>query len=74
MPHGDVETFHRDGAWHNRIEGDTDVLDTHPTKVDAVAAGRDVARERKAEHIIKDENGRIAERNSYGNDPRSSKG
>ena len=22
MPAGDVETFHQDGAWHNRIEGE----------------------------------------------------
>ena len=28
-----------------------------------------MARSRKVEHIIQDQNGRIQERNSYGNDP-----
>lgn len=75
MPTGDVETFHEDDAWHNRVTGDsTTTGGPHQTKEDAVAAGRDLAKERKVEHIIKNENGQIAERNSYGNDPQDVKG
>jgi len=31
MPKGDVETYHQDGAWHNRVEGGQ-VLSDHRTK------------------------------------------
>ena len=41
---------------------------------EAVEAGREEARRAKREHIIKNENGQIAERNSYGNDPRDVQG
>ncbi len=74
MPAGDVETFHQDGAWHNRIEGEKGMTGPFSTKAEAVAAGRDEARRVKREHIIKNENGQIAERNSYGHDPRDVKG
>lgn len=36
-----------------------------------MAKGRDEAQPHKVEHIIKNENGQIAERNSYGHDPRN---
>lgn len=75
MPTGDVETFHKDDAWHNRVTGEaSNTGSSYRTKTAAVEAGRDLARERKVEHIIKNENGQIAERNSYGNDPRGVKG
>lgn len=67
---GDVETYHEDEQWHNRIEGSGRVIGSYDTKDEAVAAGRDEARERQVEHLIKGMDGRISERNSYGNDPR----
>ena len=70
MPHGDVETFHRDGKCRNRIEGETVLAGEWDTKEPAVAAGRDEARARKVEHIIRNLDGTIGERNSYGHDPR----
>jgi hypothetical protein len=73
MPKGDVETYHQDGAWHNRIEGG-EVLSDHRTKTEAQAAGREYAMDRRVEHIIKNENGQIAARNSYGHDPRNIRG
>jgi hypothetical protein len=69
-----IETYHQDGQWKNRHEGSSEVLSTHSTKDEAVQAGRDAAREAGVEHIIKNLDGRIAERNSYGNDPRNVKG
>ena len=71
VPAGDVETFHEGGAWHNKIEGTDTVLGTYPVKADAVAAGRDEARSRKVEHIIRNLDGRIAERSTEGHDPRN---
>jgi hypothetical protein len=75
MPRGDIETFHQDGRWANRREA----VDDHPwgyadTKEEAVTAGREVARAERVEHIIRNLDGTIGERNSYGNDPRTVKG
>ena len=70
-----IHTASRDGAgWVNIREGSTRALDTFPTKAEAAAAGRKRARADKVEHIIHTRDGRISQRNSYGNDPRSSKG
>lgn len=73
-PNGDVETFHKEDAWHNEVTGDTGVKGSYPTKAEAVDAGRDLAQSLAVEHIIKNVNGQISERNSYGNDPRDVKG
>lgn len=44
-------------------------LATYPTKAQAEAHGRQVARQQRAEFIIKGLDGRIQARDSYGNDP-----
>lgn len=76
MPRGDVETYHhRDGKWRNRIQGEDDVLSgDYDTREAAVEAGRDEARRRKVEHIIKKVDGTIGQKNSYGSDPRDISG
>lgn len=74
MPKGDVETYWQDGEWHNRVEGTEQVLSSERTKAEAVDIGRDIARELRVEHIIKSQDGRIATRNSYGDDPRTIRG
>jgi Uncharacterized protein conserved in bacteria (DUF2188) len=71
MPKGDVETYHQGGKWKNKVEGEDSAESTHDTKDEATQAGRDMARARKVEHIIKNMDGTIAERNSYGHDPRN---
>jgi hypothetical protein len=40
-----------------------------PTKDSAERAGRDTAKREGVEHLIHNKDGRIGERNSYGNDP-----
>ena len=65
-PHGD--------AWANKGEGAKRVSKVFPTKAAAQAAGRTTALREKVEHIIQNKDGQVGERNSYGNDPRSSKG
>lgn len=72
MPGGAVHTVHRDGSWINEVEGQHTALgDSYPRKEDAVRAGRDEAMTRHVEHMIHNLDGRIGERNSYGNDPRN---
>jgi hypothetical protein len=68
-----VETFHVDGQWWNRVRGQADDrLGPYEIKEAAVEHGRDMARNSKFEHIIRGRDGRIHERNSYGNDPAAS--
>ena len=74
MPKGDVETFHKDGKWHNRIEGHEVLEGDYDTRDEAVDAGRDEARDRKVEHIVHNLDGTIGERNTYGHDPRDISG
>ncbi len=71
MPEGDVETFHVDGKWKNRIEGHQTLPGDFDAKAPAVEAGREEARDRRVEHIIRKLDGTIGERNSYGHDPRN---
>jgi hypothetical protein len=71
MPIGDIETFHVDDAWRNRTEGGQTYPETFERKEPAVAAGRDLARAAKVEHIIRNLDGTIGQRNSYGHDPRN---
>ena len=56
------------GGWVNVMPGK--ILSLHVTKADAITAGRAYAQRERVEHTIHDRNGRIAEKNSYGNDPR----
>jgi hypothetical protein len=70
MPEGDVETYHADGKWRNRIEGLAGLPGAYDTREAAVEAGREEARDRKVEHIVRKKDGTIGERSSYGKDPR----
>ena len=63
-----IHTVYRGGHWLNEVEGG-ELLSRHWTKAEAVAAGREEARRRRAEHVIHHVDGTIAERNSYGADP-----
>ncbi len=70
MPKGDIETHYdqEDGRWKNQVEGGERASTSHETKADAVAEGRIMAQDRGVEHIIKNQDGTISERNTY---PRS---
>jgi len=50
---GDVETYHENGQWHNKVEGTTEVIGSCDTKADAVEQGRELAKERTVEHFIR---------------------
>jgi hypothetical protein len=70
MPERDVETYFEGTEWHSRIEGEEAPFHTADTKERAIEAGREEARNREIEHIIKNKDGTIADRSTYGNDPR----
>ncbi len=64
---------HEDG-WAQRGEGNERVTKVFARQSDAIAAARKTAIRERSEVIVHDEDGKIRERNSYGNDPTSSKG
>ncbi len=66
---GTVETYYEDGQWKNKVGGNTRASNTAATKAEAQAKGRDMAKDRAAEHVIKNMDGTIGQKNSYGNDP-----
>lgn len=68
MATGDVDTYYEDGQWKNKIEGHSRASNVHDRKTDAQATGRDMAIERKVEHVIKNMDGTIGAKNTY---PRS---
>lgn len=76
MAVGDIETYHEDGLWKNRVQGSERASSVHTTKAEAQAKGREMAIARGVEHFIKNMDGTIAERNTYprSRDPRSSRG
>lgn len=59
-------------GWINQVKGK--VTSNHRLKERAVQAGRKLAQERRMEHFIHNADGSIGKRNSYGSDPRESKG
>jgi len=71
MPVGDIETYHADGRWRNRVGALEELPGKLDRKDEAVRIGRDGARDRKVEHLIRNLDGTIGERNAYGHDPRN---
>ena len=71
MASGDVHTEPHGDGWANKVEGRERAASTHRTKVAALKRGRDLAILRRVKHLIHEQDGTIAERNSYGRDPAS---
>jgi hypothetical protein len=70
-----VETLpHPGGGWGNKVQGHERFSNTAATKAQAQRVGREMAIQRRTEHIIKNQDGKIGSRNSYGRDPYPSKG
>lgn len=63
-----------DGKWQAKSAGNQRASYIADTQADAIKAGRDYAIRNKSELVIHGENGRIREKNSYGNDPFPPKG
>jgi hypothetical protein len=69
-----IHTVPSKSGWRNEREGADRALSSHATKAEAVQAGREQAGRDEAEPVIHNKDGAIAQRNSYGHDPRSRKG
>lgn len=69
MSKKNVHTVHTDKGWTNKYEGSGRALGYFETKAEAQASGRNKAMDNGVEHIIHGLNGRIQNKNSYGNDP-----
>lgn len=74
MANGDVHVVPGDKGWRVEVEGTARARSTHQTQAEARQAAREVARRTKTELLVHGRNGQIRERNTYGVDPRSSKG
>lgn len=56
-------------GWAVRGEGNRRVTSTHRTQADAIDRGREIAINQQSELVIHRPDGRIRDRDSYGNDP-----
>jgi hypothetical protein len=74
MADGDIETYYEGATWKNRAQGNARASNAGGTKAERQAIGREMAKERGVEHVIKNKDGKIGGKNSYGNDPTSSRG
>ena len=63
-----------DGRWAVQTNGTQRADSSHDRKSDAIKRGRELAGNKQTELVIKNEGGRIVDKNSYGNDPRRIKG
>ncbi len=66
VPHGD--------DWAVKGAGNSKATSIHPTQAEAINRGKEIAQNQKSELLIHGQNGRIREKNSYGNDPYPPKG
>ena len=57
------------GMWENKKEGSPSPVSSHNTKNNALDKAEKIAGQAKVEHFIHGKDGKIQERNSYGNDP-----
>jgi len=59
----------RDGNWAVRGEGNKRVTSIHDTQGEAINAAREIAQNQHSEVVIHRPDGRIRDKDSYGNDP-----
>lgn len=71
MTHKNIHTVYNSGRemWENKKEGSGTPLSSHHTKNNALDKAESIARQAEVEHFIHGKDGKIQERNSYGNDP-----
>jgi hypothetical protein len=74
MAKGDVHVVPSDQGWRVEIAADGRARSVHRTQVEARAAARQIARQNKRELFVHGRDGQIRERNTYGKDPRKTKG
>ena len=58
-----------EGEWGVRGEGNQRLTSIHPTQGEAIDAAREIAINQRSEVVIHRPDGRIRDKDSYGNDP-----
>ena len=74
MAKGDVHVVPSKDGWRVEIASDGRARSVHPTQAEARDAAREIARRSRRELFVHGRDGRIRERNTYGTDPRATKG
>lgn len=62
-------TPHPSGGWQIKGEGNSKPTKITSTKVDAIKIGTEIAKNQKTELVIHNLDGKIGNKNSFGNDP-----
>lgn len=62
-------TPRKDGLWQIKGAGNGKATKITQTQLEAIEIGRQIAKNQKTELVVHGKNGRIREKNSYGNDP-----
>ncbi len=57
------------GNWAVKGEGNSKATSIHQTKASAIIAAKEIAKNQKSELVIHGRNGRIQDKDSFGNDP-----
>lgn len=58
-----------DGGWAIKKGGSSKATKIYETQKEAIVHGREIAKSQRAEFYIHGKDGKILEKNSYGNDP-----
>ena len=74
MAKGDVHVVPSESGWRVEVESDGRARSVHSTQAEARLEARELARRSKRELLVHGRDGRIRERNTYGRDPRRSRG
>jgi len=69
MAKKNVHVVPHEGEWAVKREGNERASSVHPTKSEATDSGRSAAKADKVDLIIHNQDGRISDSDSYGNDP-----
>lgn len=74
MAKGDISTYNEGGVWKSKVEGSSRAAHAGGTKAEQQSVGRAMARDREVEHTVRNLDGRIGQKNSYGKDPHPPQG
>ncbi len=67
-------TPHKEGGWQVKGAGNAKATVRTETQAEAIRIAREIAINKRSEVVIHGQDGRIREKNSYGNDPYPPKG
>lgn len=62
-------THNKNGGWNVLGEGNSKPSRILPTKTEAIEVGKTIAKNQQSELVIHGINGKIQDKDSYGNDP-----